>query len=66
MPKRKWPQIGDKVIVPFGDYGAVGEVTRVEGWTKVYVTVEFKIDPDREEPTVITYNLEDLQPAEAA
>jgi hypothetical protein len=64
--KGKWPQIGDKVVVPFGGYGAIGTVINVNGWTSVYVTVEFRVEPDEEEPTVITYNLESLRPADAA
>jgi len=66
VPRRKWPQVGDHVIVPFGGYGAVGEVTRVSGWRTVWVTVEFKVDPEAEEPTLMTYEVDEIQPAEAA
>ena len=68
MPKRKWPPcIGDRVIVPFGGYQAEGMVTRVSsGKSRTWVTVVFQIDPDAEEPTMMTYLLDEIQPAEAA
>jgi rRNA processing protein Gar1 len=64
---RKWPRINDRVVIPFGGYGLVGTVIRVEGDRKdPYVTVEFLLDPEQEEPSLTTYRLSEIRPVETA
>ncbi|OLB78867.1 MAG: hypothetical protein AUI14_11830 [Actinobacteria bacterium 13_2_20CM_2_71_6] len=61
----KPPRVGDRVVVPFGIRDVEGEVFRVEGKARTWVTVELFLDGG-EEPTLMTYLLREVRPAEAA
>jgi len=60
------PRVGERVQVRWGFEDEQGEVFRVEGkGEKTWVTVELFLDGS-DEPTLATYLLNEVQPAQAA
>jgi hypothetical protein len=63
---KKPPRLGERVKVRFGPYEEEGEVFRVEGKGEMtWVTVELFLD-SKTEPTLMTYLLGEVEPAQAA
>lgn len=60
------PRVGERVRFPFGLDELEGEVYRVEGKGELtWVTIEFYLDGSSE-PTLNTFLLREIQPAQAA
>lgn len=63
---RKFPRVGDRVIVDFGGFDHEGEVVRVpEFGTHARIMVEIWLE-GMDEPTLVLHTVDEVRPVEPA